>query len=974
MLLKKLKRKSGLQHRKETENFEPKKMEEIDMRNSTNLENEVDTRKLINDPLNLNPKQQQEQQHQQQQQQHADTIGACVDEILSERSRDSLETGDPSVRDINQENSSRKGAEGESTPEGLSTRSLDGRDTPLGSSSRLSPNLNTHGGPLNPSHAQGLHNLIMAPALQHMSNLLHQQFLNPAQIQSLMHHQNLLFQQQHQQQQEQQQHQQQQLAELGRKQLEQVLHQLQEQLQLNLLQQSQLMQAHDKSKASGHLAQLSAQQQQLIQQLQAVQRQFFVQSGLHPSLHHHNGDATLLNLVDEIREEGLTALRRIRNTINNKNRKSLKRETLSWKDRSSERGETPSPLHQHHLTNNNNNNNNDRDSKPLTPLSSNGRELNGLSSHGSGDDEENRRSSSNHPLYCRGVCNWPGCEALCDDGNHFLKHLNTEHTLDDRSTAQARVQMQVVSQLERQLSKERDRLEAMMTHLRFDKHQQQQQQQLPPPPKHPLQSSHMPSLPRISSPDNSPIPKSSLDPPLPSPGGMLGKLPLGANFLGAGALGANPLNLPPHSPLAQLPPVSLFGAIGNRAPPLLQPPTPTSCGPLRRRLNEKAALLTPEFGTEWFAFTSGSIEEATINRRRLADRAALDVTEGLSYMLDRAGLDIQQEIQRNREFYKNTEVRPPFTYASLIRQAIIEAPDKQLTLNEIYNWFQNTFAYFRRNAATWKNSYPNFRRNGASWKNAVRHNLSLHKCFMRVENVKGAVWTVDEVEFYKRRPQRCTTGSVASKSPTLTGSPTLYGDAINASLQAALENSSIPLLNSALSGMRSSSPDKSTSPPVSHSFADVLRASSEIDDGMLRNSVGEDDDDHMRGSGDDRDDGFSASRLVKQEMSEEEMPMEMPSEQENIRNEENESSSGPRIPTSLTGSDDTSMSHYRHYPIGDESPPTSRSPPPPLLNSSTPLSITPVSLPLTSSSLTSLPPSLQLLHDAHMRQGPPLEG
>lgn len=35
-------------------------------------------------------------------------------------------------------------------------------------------------------------------------------------------------------------------------------------------------------------------------------------------------------------------------------------------------------------------------------------------------------------------------------------------------------------------------------------------------------------------------------------------------------------------------------------------------------------------------------------------------------------------------------------------QAIIESPDKQLTLNEIYNWFQTTFCYFRRNAATWK--------------------------------------------------------------------------------------------------------------------------------------------------------------------------------------------------------------------------------------------------------------------------------
>ena len=60
------------------------------------------------------------------------------------------------------------------------------------------------------------------------------------------------------------------------------------------------------------------------------------------------------------------------------------------------------------------------------------------------------------------------------------------------------------------------------------------------------------------------------------------------------------------------------------------------------------------------------------------------------------------EIHHNSDFYKNTDVRPPFTYAALIRQAIIDAPDRQLTLNEIYNWFTRTFAYFRRNAATWK--------------------------------------------------------------------------------------------------------------------------------------------------------------------------------------------------------------------------------------------------------------------------------
>lgn len=38
----------------------------------------------------------------------------------------------------------------------------------------------------------------------------------------------------------------------------------------------------------------------------------------------------------------------------------------------------------------------------------------------------------------------------------------------------------------------------------------------------------------------------------------------------------------------------------------------------------------------------------------------------------------------------------------------------------------------------------------------MRHNLSLHKCFVRVENVKGAVWTVDEREYQKRRPPKMT--------------------------------------------------------------------------------------------------------------------------------------------------------------------------------------------------------------------------
>ncbi|XP_033148941.1 forkhead box protein P1 [Drosophila busckii] len=259
-----------------------------------------------------------------------------------------------------------------------------------------------------------------------------------------------------------------------------------------------------------------------------------------------------------------------------------------------------------------------------------------------------------HPLFAHGICRWPGCEMDLEDIGSFVKHLNTEHGLDDRSTAQARVQMQVVSQLESHLQKERDRLQAMMHHLYLSK-------QLLSPSKT----------------DRKDIIGSDL------------------NY----CAGTSPL------------------VLNNVA------------RSFHRSLSPSSVNLPIVNSTGLSAL-----------KKRNHDKNTFSVTGGLPYMLERAGLDVQHEIQRNREFYKNADVRPPFTYASLIRQAIIDSPDKQLTLNEIYNWFQNTFCYFRRNAATWKN--------------AVRHNLSLHKCFMRVENVKGAVWTVDEIEFYKRRPQR----------------------------------------------------------------------------------------------------------------------------------------------------------------------------------------------------------------------------
>jgi len=97
---------------------------------------------------------------------------------------------------------------------------------------------------------------------------------------------------------------------------------------------------------------------------------------------------------------------------------------------------------------------------------------------------------------------------------------------------------------------------------------------------------------------------------------------------------------------------------------------------------------------------------------------------------DLKSADISFELSKNREIYRNNEIRPPFTYAALIKLALSESPNKQMNLNEIYNWFSSTFAFYRNN--------PH------SWKNAVRHNLSLHNIFKRVENTQGAVWSLHQ--------------------------------------------------------------------------------------------------------------------------------------------------------------------------------------------------------------------------------------
>ena len=60
------------------------------------------------------------------------------------------------------------------------------------------------------------------------------------------------------------------------------------------------------------------------------------------------------------------------------------------------------------------------------------------------------------------------------------------------------------------------------------------------------------------------------------------------------------------------------------------------------------------------------------------------------------------ELRTKGKLFQDPDVRPPYTYASLIRQGVLDSPNGELTLNEIYNWFMKNFAYFRKNTSTWK--------------------------------------------------------------------------------------------------------------------------------------------------------------------------------------------------------------------------------------------------------------------------------
>ncbi|KAK2628656.1 hypothetical protein QTJ16_001759 [Diplocarpon rosae] len=77
--------------------------------------------------------------------------------------------------------------------------------------------------------------------------------------------------------------------------------------------------------------------------------------------------------------------------------------------------------------------------------------------------------------------------------------------------------------------------------------------------------------------------------------------------------------------------------------------------------------------------------------------------------------------------------KPPHSYAQLIGMSILRAPNRRLTLAQIYKWISDTYSFYNAQDAGWQNS--------------IRHNLSLNKAFIKQERPKddpgkGNYWAI----------------------------------------------------------------------------------------------------------------------------------------------------------------------------------------------------------------------------------------
>ncbi|XP_077076199.1 forkhead box protein O3B [Siphateles boraxobius] len=113
----------------------------------------------------------------------------------------------------------------------------------------------------------------------------------------------------------------------------------------------------------------------------------------------------------------------------------------------------------------------------------------------------------------------------------------------------------------------------------------------------------------------------------------------------------------------------------------------------------------------------------------LSSQSATTASRGVS------GQGGQQQTPRKSSSRRNAWGN--LSYADLITKAIESTSDKRLTLSQIYDWMVRSVPYFKDKGDS---------NSSAGWKNSIRHNLSLHSRFIRVQNEgtgKSSWWMIN---------------------------------------------------------------------------------------------------------------------------------------------------------------------------------------------------------------------------------------
>nr|KAF6492084.1 forkhead box O4 [Molossus molossus] len=106
---------------------------------------------------------------------------------------------------------------------------------------------------------------------------------------------------------------------------------------------------------------------------------------------------------------------------------------------------------------------------------------------------------------------------------------------------------------------------------------------------------------------------------------------------------------------------------------------------------------------------------------------------------------------------------PPEVEPGLGEKAIESAPEKRLTLAQIYEWMVRTVPYFKDKGDS---------NSSAGWKNSIRHNLSLHSKFIKVHNEatgKSSWWMLNPDGGKSGKAPRRRAASMDSSSKLLRG-------------------------------------------------------------------------------------------------------------------------------------------------------------------------------------------------------------